>query len=305
VNRDAFPITSTAVMGDAVPADGFPLTFPLPVPDAGQIAAARACDVHTLYSARYQEVAIDALAGAAPPESACDWAALAFAYGFRFKPGEGKSFPEAGDRAFFTAIDGNPALLYLGTLSEHYLLAGGVVAAPPQTAEPLTAIVVAGNFVTPDAAAELNMTISGVSTAAPTVSGNFKLRQVQITASGTSAIQEADKPLTGPLDAGPVMGLANALTDLVPVSAVLPRTQCGGINAIWVVEYRYASGAVITVQGDTLWQTSIDGQQYLQYGPGIPVALNVLFEKLEVPIKAGAGTYCLDVNLIDLAFPEQ
>jgi hypothetical protein len=303
VDRTSIPITSTAVMEGAADVEGFPLAFPLPVPDAGQIAEARACDVHMLYTARYQEVALDALPGVAPPQTACDWAALAFAYGFRFKPGEGKSFPEAGDRAFFTAIEGNQAMMYLGTLSQHYLLAGGVVSAPAQAAGPLSAIVITGDFNTPDATAHLDMTISEPGTAAPTVSGNFRLQQVQITASGTPAIQVADKPLAGPVEAGPVMGLANALTDLVPVSAVLPPTQCGGIDAQWLIEYRYASGAVITVQGTTLWQTSIDGQQYLQYGPGLPVALNVLFEKLEIPIKAGAGTYCLDVNLIDLAFP--
>jgi hypothetical protein len=29
----------------------------------------------------------------------------------------------------------------------------------------------------------------------------------------------------------------------------------------------------------------------------------VLLEAMAIPIKAGAGTYCLDAELIDLAFP--
>jgi hypothetical protein len=259
--------------------------------------------VHTLCTARYQEVSLDALPGVAPPESSCDWAALAFAYGFRFKPGGGQAFPEAGDQAFLTAVDSNPALLYLGTLAEHYLLAGGIVETPPFASEPLNTIVITGTFVTPDAAARLEMTINAATSDAPTVSGSLLMRQVQITASGTPSILEENTPLFGPIDPSPVLGMTLGLTDFVPISAPLPPTNCADIDALWLVEYRFASGTVLTIQGDTLWQTNIDGQQYMQYGPGIPTALNVLLGSLEIPIKAGAGTYCLDANLMDLAFP--
>jgi hypothetical protein len=133
----AAPGQATAeATGEASPeappsAKAAPLKWPLTPATAAQVNEVRACKIEDLSKERYPEsMPIEKLRAAYEPETACDWAVLAAAYGSRKAESDAPP-PAQGVAAFQTTISKNPAFAFTLPMLQSYFGVRGLVDVPP------------------------------------------------------------------------------------------------------------------------------------------------------------------------------
>jgi hypothetical protein len=301
-----------------------PSSWPVKPPSAEQIATIRNSDLESLASQRYPpELGMKDLAGAFTPRSNLDWAALALAFATRVEEqkvwsGFGGEEPadlpqEAVDAAldaFKKAFSGNPGWALYDPLFRTYLGFVQVCEAPPPCQKQLSQISIRYRWSGLGTPVRHDVEIAATK-------GRYRAK---ITTGGWGSEKEGDNgiPPSGQaetreaeVDAGLVEALPSALADLVPVGSPFCLNWRTDDYPDWVVTLTFVDRTtleLVTNRSNCLvgggpWQTSIAGQDYVQFSDAFMVAVYHLFQALDLPLGEPMGSVCGGDTVFDKAFP--
>lgn len=254
---------------------------------------------------------MDELADAYSPESACDWAALAVAYA-NLAENDGTELPEAGKEAFVAAVLSNPALAFAPLMFFGYYNALPLVEPPPLAEQAITEVVM--DYLWGGMGEQVNYraTISEANLE-PIVSGSLDIEPSFFGVSeGTPTPAPTQSRLTGTLDVDLVQALGPALSDLLPIASQFSSQPCWDNYPDWTVSLTFEDGTqieMITNNSNWIgvggpWQTTIEGQDYMQYSSAFVLALLDITEELELPLGQPMAMGCGgEYSLLDAAFP--
>jgi hypothetical protein len=269
----------------------FPVPFPAPPLSRAQKAEVAACDVEGLAGARYSE-SLEAgdLEAAYAAKSSCDWAALAFAHAAR---STGDSIPTEGVDGFKRAASTNHGFAFSSPLFYAYFGAMPLVEAPDFGDKPITRLNVAYRW-------------SGLGDP-PSVRTNFEIVDAD---KEPVVLADQDLQVDKTVDSQIVQRLAASLTDLLPIDRRLDLVVCTDNYLSWDVTMEFGDGSKLQIGTDSNflgfggpWQTTIDGQLYLQYGYDFATALYELVEELNAPRGQPFALTCFPESVFDKAFP--
>jgi hypothetical protein len=113
------------------------------------------------------------------------------------------------------------------------------------------------------------------------------------------------------IDPSVVQAFGPALVDFLPVRAPVTADVCTDNYSDWQVDLTFLDGSQLQLKTHqsnlyTLgapWQTSIDGQEYVQFSPDLVRAIYGLFSAMELPLGEPYAMYCSWVDVFDQAFP--
>jgi len=268
-------------------AETLPLDWPVAPLTPEQIRAVRECDLETIVEQRYPEsMAEEDLSTSYPPQTGCEWAALALAHADRAK---GQPTSPAAHQAFTHAVTGNPGYALATPLFYRYLDAMPVVKPPAFAQQEITDVVIDYHWWGLGDPVEYSLEIRHANT------------EPVVTSAYTDSLA-IDKPA--------VQALANALTDLLPVSTRFSLQPCMDNYPVWSVHLVFADKTeieattgsnVIFIGGP--WFTEIDGQVYMQVSSAFAQAVGELIESLGLPLGEPAGMFCSMDTVFDKGFP--
>lgn len=272
----------------------FLLEWPvLPLTDE-QVTSVAECDFERLASSRYPDtLGMDELASTYAPESACDWAVLALAYAERTEHEE--SLPESAKEAFGEAVTQNAGYALATPIFYEYFGSISLVEPPPFADQSITR-------------AEIFYDWGGLG---QKVSYSIKITQAD--ADPKVSVKPRRLATSRPeIDSCLVQALAPALSDWLPVDSQFTLLPCTDNYPDWSVSLTFADGTTLDVTSNSNfmgaggpWQTSIDGQDYVQYSPAFAKALLDLIQALELPLGQPAGMTCSGEEVFDKAFSRE
>lgn len=302
------------VLGNAAIAVS-PIPWSMPPLTDAQLEAVRNCNIETVAIDRYPEaLTADELPQAYTPTTDCDWAVLARAYAQRW---DGVSLPESAQNAFGQAIALNPGFIYPSPLFGSYFGKIPVVEAPPFTQQEIVAVNIEYRWYGLGNGVSYRVAIDRANTQ-PVVSGTVDLGLVFedpiLETPSHEELNSTDRNLAGTIDPEIIQSLKFALTDLVPIDTQFTLNFCTDNYPDWSVSIAFADGKTITMvtQDSNFlyaggpWQTTIDGQNYVQFSPAFIQALAHVVNTLELPWGEPAGMSCGGwENVLDAAFPNR
>ncbi len=297
------------VFFDALPPSDevLPLAWPPPPISDDQLEAARACDIEGLLESRYPgAMQINDLQAAYIPETGCDWAVLAVAYGERL--GEGP-LPEPIRQAFAQTLSDNPAYALSTPVFMAYLGRLSVSEPPPVAQQAITEVAIEYSYSSIGYVGDYTARITQANSY-PVVYGysteDRTLGQDDVGRIGHSIYKELDVEL--------VQALGPALSDLMPVDSLFEMQVCSDNYPDWTITLTFEDGTKLDVvtNGSNFmyvggpWQVTIEEQTYVQVSLGFLRALLDIVEAADLPLGETAAMNCgPNPQLLDLAFPER
>jgi hypothetical protein len=275
------------------------LGWPLTLPSREQIDAARHCDVESLLKSRSDATLDNPLSESNSP-TACDWAVVAAAYAKRADDKSEKASTN-GKLAYLRAIMVNPAFAAYDDLLGAYR---GLVNAPPFASQPITKVEMrfewSGGLAVPVQQIDYKITITKADTKRPVVSGTLKTLREKGTHDQDSTPIANDGAIRGTVDPALIQALGPSLVDLVPVNYFVNYLACTDNYPDWHVKLTFKDGTqleLFTNKSNAYfaggpWQTTIDGQKYIQFGPEFLNSLSDLTSALKMPHGATGAMSC-------------
>ncbi|MEW6494108.1 MAG: hypothetical protein AB1589_16585 [Cyanobacteriota bacterium] len=304
-------LVSCFVFGGACPATSsvdqksLPLEWSMLPLTTEQLAAVRDCNIAKLESDRYSEkLAVRELLQVYTPNSACDWAVLAWAYAKRTKQNEqneNKLLLEEGKQALERAIAENPGFVFAAPIFYSYFGQISLVKPPPFAQQEITTVKIQYGWGGLGNPVKYTVNISQANTK-PVVSGTVQGRLA------------GEQQISGNIDKKLVQALAPALSDLLPIDSQFNMLACTDNYPDWSVLLTFKDGTTLELvtQGSTLmyaggpWQTKIDQQNYMQFSPAFFQSLASLVEALKLPWGEPMGMACAGgQDVLKQAFPER
>jgi hypothetical protein len=282
----------------------FPRAWPIEPFTEHQIQQARYCSIQYLYHSRYDDVISNDLQSAFEPQTFCDWAVLAAAFGYLVPSvpyGELPPLPDEAFHALYMTAALNPALLLRNDLARTYIGRVHLVDTIPLAEQSLVQAHFFYSYIGLGAQGEIEINITAANTSTPFLTGHWD--DIINSYSGTPP-PDVHRQFSQPINASIVNNLGASLTDLIPVQAQFAISGCADAYGHWSGTLEYTDGTIVTLVGDQPWQVEVNGDNYLQYGDGIPRALNSILESLEIPFLSQVGMTCLRGDLLDLAYPQ-
>ncbi|RMG15416.1 MAG: hypothetical protein D6728_00755 [Cyanobacteria bacterium J055] len=302
------------VLGNAAIAVS-PMPWSLPPLTDEQLEAVRNCDLETVAIDRYPEtLTADELLQAYTPTTDCDWAVLARASAQRW---DGVSLPESAQNAFGQTIALNPGFIYAPSLFASYFGKIPVVEAPPFTQQEIVAVKIEYRWYGLGNGVSYQVEIDRANTqpiVSGTVNSGLMFGDPTWETPTTEQLHKSDRTLSGTIDPEIVQALRFALTDLVPIDSQFTLNFCTDNYPDWLVSIAFADGttlSMVTKDSNFLyaggpWQTTIDGQNYVQFSPEFIQALANVVNTLELPWGEPAGMARGGWrNILDVAFPDR
>lgn len=278
-----------------------PLNWPVSMPTTNQILEARNCDIEALAKSRYhEELSYWGFEGAYPLRTPCDWATLAFAYQSRIEKRDAIS--EEGKRAFFQAVQHNPALAMNEALLYPYFDSFDLVDAPPLAGQPITSITIDYEWSGIGEPSHLEYDIE---------IENTRLSSDEVKISVMSQPEELKNNLSDSLNHEKIQEIGNSLTDFLPVQVPFTLEPCTDNSPDWNITVNFLNGKSITLtthHSNLLtaggpWFMELDGQFYIQFSSALTQAILSLFDSLGLPLGQPYSMFCSHTNTIELAFP--
>lgn len=256
------------------------------------------CDIEKLANSRYpKNEKSDDLIYLFEPNTSCDWAVLAFAYSERVKDDE--SMPDIAKNAFAQAISANPGFAFSTPLFYRFFFdAFTIVSNPPLSEQETTRVQIEYKWTGIGDPVEYTVDIRQANTN-PTV--------VVLSYKPSSVVQN----LKTKVDKELVQTLGKSLSNLLPINTQFSLMPCYDNIPDWVVTITFKDGTTLTMKTSASnmlyiggpWQTTIDGQDYLQFSVEFIVALDALIQEIGLPYGQPAAMYCAPESVLDKAYP--
>jgi len=292
----------TPIPTNALPSylNRLPLAWPAASPSQQQIEEASSCYVQSLAGRRYpSDLYFWQLETKYPLETACDWAALAVAYGNHRESQE--PIAEEGKRSFIQAYLLNPAFAFSGPLMDHYFGSIDLVEQPPFTKQPITSLVI--DYQWRGLGEPSNIA--------------YHIEITQANQEGEAQVSVQGQPVdlvaraAGRINPNLVKSFGSALVDFLPIHTPVQLDFCIDDDPQWLVEITFLDGTQLTLdtfQSDVVrsggpWQTSIDGQYYLQYSAALIQMMAKIFDGLNLEFGWPYATYCRGEDPLNLVYP--
>ena len=272
----------------------YPFAFPLPAPTEAQIEEARACELDLESpSAKKQsdvcELALKALQLASTRED--------------------QNTPTDEERELLVdLVEKNPAVLLRLSVISAYFNAFDLVAPPDFSDNPITKLELTYTFSGLGSSNDYAITITDAGSK-PVVSGRADVSASFGEAEETPAPQP---PLAETVDADLIQAFSLALDDFLPIQTQFSSAPCWDYYPDWTVKLTFADDTVITLVTNSSnvigvggpWQTEIDDVFYMQYSASIQVAINDLFDALDLKFGETAAMGCGGITEpLDDAYP--
>ena len=259
-----------------------------------QIAAVMACDIEGLASQRYSDVGTTTdLQSVFPPESDCDWAALALAYANRLDYEQ--PLPKSVRDAFSQAVSNNYGFAFATPLFYRYFGSISMAEPPPFTQQDISDV-------------QVQYVWSGYG---ETVEYTIEIHQADTTPTLTVIPDDFSSELNREVDPELIQALSAGLTNLLPVEDIFDLIVCVDNYPYWDVTLTFADDTTLslTTTSNFLffggpWFTEIDGQDYMQYSADFAEALSNLVNGIGLPLGEPAGMSCFGGEVFELAFPK-
>jgi hypothetical protein len=288
------PLPPTPIAGPK----GEQLAWPVAMPTAHQVSEVSNCDVVTLPKERYaKSLKTDQLRGAFKIETTCDLAVLTAAYVQYLE--DNQAIPEAGISAFRELLTENPAFAFIDPFYFKYIAIGNLVETPTFSRQPITHVEIKHSWTGLGEPVRYTVSIEKADTATPVVSGTTGKGYDERTRTLTP------DPLTArTIDTKLVQALGDALTDLLPVEALVSQVPCWDNYPDWTVTLTFKDGTQLELTtnksnffyGGGPWQTTIEKQRYMQYSAAFLTALYDVVEALDLPRGQTAAMGCGGMN---------
>lgn len=302
--------TPTPPAEDAAP--DYLLAWPVAHPTDEMLNAARDCAINALVAERYPEtLALDEIADAFAPETACDWAVLAAAYGDYARNHDldnAEDFPEAGIDAFKQAVALNPVIaLRANLMGGGYFATGTLVEPPPHAEQAIAELTLHYDFsgIGGFENSWIDYTIRITDAAGePVISGTIE----RLGDTGEEIKTEA----TGTVDPALIQALGPALDDLLPIGEPFEMLTCYDIYSDWEVTLTFDDDTTISLATHDSnfmyiggpWQAVIDGKNYMQYSGNFVNTLSDLIDALALPWGESAAWSCFwPGDPLEFAYP--
>lgn len=274
-----------------------------------QLRSARTCDIDGLLESRYPPAtSIDDLPSAYDPQTDCDWAVLTAAYIERLD--EYEEPPEAAKQVFARTYELNPAFALHSRTLFAFIDSIPLNEPLPITQQTITTIDIAYTYAGMGASVNYLVTITDANTN-PHVSGD-------VTRGASDFFGDSDEgetyTVSTTLDSEIAQALGPTMRDFIPIDSQFSMSVCYDNYPDWNVAITFEDGSVIEmVTNDSNffyaggpWQTTIDGQSYVQFSPTFLLALIDLAEALELPFGETMAMSCFSrPNLLNVAFPDR
>jgi hypothetical protein len=277
--------------------DLFPMDWPMPGITDEQLDQVRNCAIETLSAERYPEkFKIDDLYYLYAPQSACDWAVLAYAY--TEHKSDDEKLNENAKSAFAKAILENPGFAFSYPLFYRYFNAISIIKRPPISDQEITRVKIDYSWMGMGDPVKYKVDIQQANTTPKVTLTGYEPDTVM-----ENLNHHPDKRLA--------QVLGSSLTDLLPIKSQFPLEICNDNNPDWVVSLTLQDGSEIVLKTNRSnmldvggpWQTTIKGQNYVQYSSGFVKALDDLIDGLGLPFGEPMAVTCSAVDVIELAFP--
>lgn len=270
---------------------GSAVAFPMPPLTKEEILEVADCDIKALASTRYpQTVGEEGLLQAFGPASNCDWAVLSYAYAER-NQGDMPSSP--GVEALSHAISGNWAYAMATQLYYPYFGTVHIVDNAGTKYPEITRADVTYDWtgLGDPGRVQFAFSIEQADTE-PTVT-----RRAGSIPDGKAVSKEA------------IQDLSNGLNDLLPVDSRIQVVPCTDNYPTWEVKLRFTDGSTLDLESSSNvlgfggpWETEIDGQVYVQYGPEFAVKLYRVIDELGLELGQPAAWTCFETPVFEQAF---
>jgi hypothetical protein len=278
----------------AHPTTSFPLNWPVSPLSEEQIKEVRECNFQILVRERYpEEVTIDRLEAKYRPKNSCDWAVLALAYAER----SGENDPSGyGINAFHQAISNNIGFAFATPIFYEYFDATSLVLSPQLSQQDIAEVDIqykwGGLGDTVDY--HVKITDANVSPNVEISSEIFSLNPAQKTDISKEVVQ----------------ALSSSLDNLLPISSSsFDVNPCADNSADWKVQIDFQDGTSLKLSSSSNlvyiggpWQTKIDGQNYVQYSSTFSLAIDEIWQELELIYGQPDAMFCSPEDVFSEAF---
>lgn len=302
-----FPTATIKIEGEEI----LPFSWPVPVPTKKQIIEARKCNLSqdTVNDKYPKSISLKELLHTYHPNTACDWALLALAFGQRV--GEGGTFPPEAIYAFGQAVRQNPALALKYEMFYTYFSAGEFVLPPPQTQIGIAYVFVEYSWGGMGSPVDFTLEIDASDSDSDAVYSGTVTTGPDYWEEGETT-EEETKDISGTINQSYVQGLASGFSDLIPIQRAVNLFACFDNYPNWIVIITFSDDSSIALftNGSNFlyaggpWQTEIDGQLYIQYSFAFIAGLWEIIEVLELPLGETMAMACFPFEgLFNEAFP--
>jgi hypothetical protein len=276
----------------------YPMDFPPPVITQAQINEVLACNIPALVSQRYpQALPLEQLSSSYSPQSTCDWAVLATAYGDRLADDQtyadfNNPLPEVATQAYFNAINQNPAFSMDDPLL-FYFGRSDLVRPPSITSQKITFLQIDYQWEGLGSSIFYTLIVENADTT-PTLSIQPPELIGQINTS---------------LDSRLVQALAPAATNLIPIPHKFQYKPCWDNFPVWAILVKFADGNSLYITSSSNhsawggpWMVDVNGASYVQVSYELWGAVYDLILAVNLPLGEPETYGCAPESLFSAIF---